>query len=1314
MDTTITDGLIVGRVEPHIYAFKTQTVPNYLKVGDTYRPIEQRLDEWRKYFPNLQKMYSEVAKVDDETFFRDFAVHFFLENEKHLKHLQPGTIKNLPYYSKEFFENATVNDVKEAISDIAKDFTENSSKYQFYLFKESRIPITYTYNRTDNYEPRPNQRETINRYINAVQTGRKNLLMYAVMRFGKSFTSMCCAAETNAKLVIIVSAKADVKEEWKRTVESHKKFSEYVFFDSKSLMEDSKVLSKELKKNKVVVFLTLQDLSGDEIKSKHKEIFKNEFDLLIIDESHYGARAEEYGKVLKVSKAELKKELADVDSSDDYDNNETLKTLKAKVRLHLSGTPYRILMSNEFTKDDIVAFYQFTDIVKDQEKWNQENLLKDDVKEWDNPYFGFPQMLRFAFNPNESSVKKMEELKKNGVTYAFSELFRPQSITKDTEFNQHKEFCHKEEVLDLLKVIDGSKSDKNILSFLDLDKIKDGQMCHHIVVVLPYRAFCDALEKLIKDNKKSFKNLGSYEILNITGVENEKIFKDTASVRQKISECEKGEKKTITLTVNRMLTGSTVPEWDTMIYLKDTASPQEYDQAIFRLQNQYVKILTGSNGDTIKYNMKPQTLLVDFNPNRMFRLQEQKSQIYNVNVEENGNSKLEERIKEELRISPIICVNKNKLQQVVPENILDAVRAYSQEKSVMDEASDIPADYELLSDEELKAAIEKLSPIDSKKGIDIKAATGEGDDFDTDDSEDDGNSNNGTNATTSGNQTQNENNEDAEDSLGKKLVTYYAQILFFAFLTESKVKSLEEIIDTIDENDNIKRIARNVGLQKNILQVMQAKCNPFILSKLDYKIQNLNTLMNDTKLKPDERVEVAMNKFGRLSSSEIVTPMQVAKQMIDLLPEDDISAKSKILDIASKQGEFTRALYAKFGSKIKKNIYAIPTSTVAYEFTRKVYTLLKMPVENVYSDFTSYDLIDETKKDKIIKELKDMNYDMIVGNPPYQELDGGAGVSAKPIYNEFVDVAREYQPKYVVAIMPARWYAGGKGLEEFRESMLNDTHIEELHDFLHPEDVFPGTNNRGGICCFFWNKEFDTDNNKTTVVTHYDSNNFDKIKRNLRIKDLDIFIRYNQAISILNKAVPTEDTKVMADYVSSRKPFGIESDIIRTSEWKDTPGTSKKYIKCIGKGQKQGYLKESVITLHSEWVNLWKVFTSRANNVGTELEDDNLNTFIGEPGTICTEAYIVLGIGLNLTKKTAKNLSKYCSTKFARFMHSLAKASHDATSKTYRFVPLQDFSENSDINWALSIPEIDKQLYAKYGLSTEEIAFIEKMIKPME
>ncbi|MEE3486179.1 MAG: DEAD/DEAH box helicase family protein, partial [Bacteroidales bacterium] len=557
IDTSVLDGIIIGRVDPHIYAFSTETIPNYLKVGDTYRSVEVRLDEWRRHFPKLKQIYDHTARTDDRRIFRDYSVHTFLENERNRKRLTKNLFPK-EYYSNEFFEKATKKDVEDAIADICRDAKRNTGKYQFY--DENHLPETYTYERKDDYKPRKNQQETIDKFKDAVAKKRKKLLMYAVMRFGKSFTSMCCADEMKADLVVVVSAKADVKEEWKKTVESHKRFVQYEFATSENLKSNKKFISesKEARK-KIVLFLTLQDLQGKEMKDKHDELFKTKIDLLLVDESHFGARATEYGRVLqdyKLTTKQLKAERQKEVSLDEL--NDGLKVLNADVTMHLSGTPYRILMSDEFTNDDIVAFYQFSDIVDDKEKWDREHIDNDVDREWDNPYYGFPQMVRFAFNPCQSAVKKLNALKNAGVSYAMSELLKPQSISKDEKNNAHKKFVHAAEVLDLFKVIDGSKTDENVLGFLDYDKIKQGQMCRHIVIVLPFRASCDALEKMIADNKKMFKNLNDYQIVNIAGVDGDKTYKDIKDVKNKIQTCEAKGQKTITLTVNRMLTGSTV------------------------------------------------------------------------------------------------------------------------------------------------------------------------------------------------------------------------------------------------------------------------------------------------------------------------------------------------------------------------------------------------------------------------------------------------------------------------------------------------------------------------------------------------------------------------------------------------------------------------------------------------------------------------------------------------------------------------------------------------------------------------------------
>lgn len=1335
INTALLDGLIVGRVEPHIYAFSTETVPNYLKVGDTARGVRVRLDEWRKIFPNLIQQYVHSAQINNETIFRDFAVHTFLEQEKGRRRLLPDTFGHLPYYSKEFFEGATTADLEEAISDIYQSAREKNGKYQFY--SPDRLPQTLTYERTDSYPPRANQQQVIENFRNAIVAGRTNLLLYAVMRFGKSFTAMCCAKEMDAKIVVVVSAKADVKQEWKKTVESHVYFAGYKFLDSASLNSNETIVADTLAAgDKVALFLTLQDLQGEGIKAKHKEVFEHQIDLLIVDETHFGARGASYGKVLQqynLSKSQIEKELQNIDGFETLEQvDEAVKALDTKIRIHLSGTPYRILMSDEFKKEDIIAFVQFTDIIDAQKQWDDEHLKEDDCNEWDNPYYGFPQMIRFAFNPNASSVKKMEELRKNGITYAFSELFRPQSMTTKRD-GSHRQFLHEPEILDLLEVIDGTKEDENLLGFLDYDKIKDGKMCRHIVVVLPFRASCDAMAALIQREKDRFKNLCDYEVINIAGFDEERRYATTDIVKGKIKTCEENGRKTLTLTVNRMLTGTTVPQWDTMLYLKGTSSPQEYDQAIFRLQNQYVTTFKDENGRTIKYNMKPQTLLVDFDPNRMFRLQELKSQFYNVNTEVQGNAGLRERIAKELTISPIIVLNKHKLQEATPTNITDAVREYSRNRSVLDEASEIPTDSILLEDTELLNVLREIAPIDAKNGLQIKPTEGDGDDIDTPDTPDtpEGTGNRDAEPTDQPNQHPDRPNPAVEDDkLDKRLAAYYARILFFAFLTDSTVKSLEEMIAAIPQTSDNRRIANHLGLDRKVLEVIQEKSNPFILHDLDYKIENTNDLIRDAALRPMERVEIAMRRFGRLSDSEIITPEKVADEMVAILPFEELSEKAdaKFLDIASKEGEFSVALYRRFGEKVKPRLYAITTSTLAYEFTRKVYTLLGMPVENIYADFTSYDLIGENNNE-IIKQLTDMKFDVIIGNPPYQDNQSSQNCTtnrafSSAIYPQFIDLAMSLTSRYVSLITPSRWMTKtGQGIdEEWVDKMIDGNHFITIHDFYDALGCFPNVEIKGGVNYFLLSPQYNGD---CKLVIH-GSNSTQTLVEPLNSSGAGIIIRDPFASNIYSKVkaveISLQHNSNFSEYVGPQHFF--DKNGLLTTRWRDYSlvrdniYSVKYYLNKQVEPKGFAWIKETDIPKNADVRHLHKVYISKAFNGGDSFPHQIIGRpFYGEPNSVCSQTYLVIGYNPQkalLSKIECKNIIKYIQTCFFRFLVFIKKKTQDNPSSVFSFVPIQDFTADSDIDWSKSIPEIDTQLYAKYGLTAEEIDFIESMIKPME
>ena len=1348
------DNLIFGRVAPHIYAFQTRTIPNYLKVGDTYRPVSVRLNEWKRKFPDLVKEYEHKATVNDDVYFRDYAVHFYLESvlgkeRLHYEEL-PATAT---YYSREFFKDTTTLEVDEAIHDICKEYDEHSNKYVYYDSNE-RLAVTVHYERGSKWTLRPNQQKAVDNFIKAVNLGRTNLLMYAVMRFGKSFTSLACAKAINAKTVLIVSAKADVREEWKKNVEQPGNFEGYNFLSSKELLENDNAISDIHAKDKTaVIFLTLQDLQGTEIKAKHAQVFENKIDLLIVDETHFGARAQSYGEILRNVQTDEKKDLKDnikfLDKQEDdqidlEDANKQLKELKAKVRLHLSGTPYRILMDSEFEPEDIISFVQFTDIAHEQSAWDAKNLDKDDVEEWDNPYFGFPQMIRFAFHPSKRAIEKMNELKNHGVSLALSALFKPQSIKKDTETNRHQKFEHEEEVFDLLKIIDGTSSDSKLLGFLDYDKIKQGRMCRHIVMVLPYCASCDAMEKLILEHALEFKNLSEYEILNISGVDAQHHFHTPTDIKNRIAKLESEGKKTLTLTVNRMLTGSTVEQWDTMIYLKDTSSPQEYDQAIFRLQNQYVRELSDGT-KVIKECLKPQTLLVDFDPHRLFTMQEQKSLIYNANTEKNGNSLLDKRIADELRISPVITMNHNRLERVRATDILQEVSHYNNSRSITDEVMDLPIDLSILNNEHMRAVIEAQNPFGSKAGLTLEAHENDtdGQDFDVDDEADEilDEHNKGTESHKQLPLTAITDDKEIKD-LENKIRTYYQRILFFSFLCPESVKSLDDILETLHQGKN-HRLAYNLGINTDDIKVLRKSLNAFKLSALDYKIQNISTLATDENLQPLERAVTSLAKFSRMSASEIITPIKVADEMVAMLSEDQlrniIKSGEKLLDIASKAGEYTVALVKRLQAlgftldEIRNSIYAIPTSSVAYEFTRRFYKILGLNTACIAKNFTSYDLLD-IKKDneeidynritELLSQKKDFDeitlqdniqggekvkFGAIVGNPPYQESVDGNGRS-KPIYPSFMDVSYLLADETIL-ITPGRFlFDAGQTPKAWNKKRLYDNHFKVERYETDTSSVFPLVDIKGGL-----------------AVTRYSKNKiFSKIGTFIPFEELvgiskKVASQATQSImSITSAGVAYRfSNKVKEDKPEAAKKIKSSFDL-RTNVFnllKDDLFFDKKlderFVKILGLEDGKRVYKwinsEYIIT--PENFEGYKVFVPESNGSGA-IGEVLTTPLIGQPLIGHTQTFI--SIGNFETNDEAEALLKYVKTKFARALLGILKVTQHNPKSVWSNVPLQDFTSSSDIDWSKSIDDIDQQLYRKYGLNDKEIAFIEEKVQRME
>lgn len=330
-----------------------------------------------------------------------------------------------------------------------------------------------------------------------------------------------------------------------------------------------------------------------------------------------------------------------------------------------------------------------------------------------------------------------------------------------------------------------------------------------------------------------------------------------------------------------------------------------------------------------------------------------------------------------------------------------------------------------------------------------------------------------------------------------------------------------------------------------------------------------------------------------------------------------------------------------------------------------------------------------------------MQFDVIIGNPPYQLADGGGeGASAIPLYHQFVNQAKALEPKQLVMVIPARWYSGGKGLDEFRDSMLNDGGLAEIHDYPETDMVFPGVNIRGGVCYFRWSQMHEG----PAQITNYSKEHAPSVcVRTVLEPGLTTFVRYNEAISILQK-VRRKGEKTYDTKVQSRNPFGIPSNFTGFSVDKTAKNSVLLFRSRRGSSlDKEVYVSEDKILSNHAFKDKIKVLVSKASPGGDEYPHSVFSTpLIAPKNSVATETYLI--VDFPKTQAEAKNLIAYMSTRFFRFLVSLIKTTQNISKGSFAFVPVQDLS----INWT------DVELYKKYGITKDEQAFIEKMIRPMD
>lgn len=493
--------------------------------------------------------------------------------------------------------------------------------------------------------------------------------------------------------------------------------------------------------------------------------------------------------------------------------------------------------------------------------------------------------------------------------------------------------------------------------------------------------------------------------------------------------------------------------------------------------------------------------------------------------------------------------------------------------------------------------------------------------------------------------------------------------------------------------------------------------------------------------------------IANLSNDEVFTPPEVANAMLDMLPQELFSdPTTTFLDPGCKSGVFLREIAKRLLTGLeplypdlqertdhifKEQLFGIAITELTAHLSRR--SLYCSKTANGNYSVVHFDTIDGNIRFKAIKhrwqngkcvfcgasqkeydrskdlethayelihttrpeDIFKMKFDVIIGNPPYQLSDGGGnGASAKPIYQLFVRSAKKLKPRFITMITPSRWFAGGKGLDDYRDEMLLDNHIRVIHDFPEASDCFSGVQIKGGVSYFLWDRDHA---GNCAVYSHKGNDVFGPVERPLLEKGCDTFIRYNEAVDILHKVMAFNEPS-MEELVSTRLPFGIPNTY-KGNRTKSSSSDLKIYVSGNDREVRgtTAYAPMRDITKGREMIPWHKVYIAKAGSGSDSFPHPILpKPFYGEPNTVCNESYLVIGEFKD--KKECENVMSYIATKFFRFLVLQKKNSQNAAKGVYQLVPQQDFSK----------PWTDEELYEKYGINESEIAFIDSMIKPMD
>lgn len=1173
---------------------------------------------------------------------------------------------------------------------------------------------------------RPEQADAIRKTIKQFKTGNQ-MLWNAKMRFGKTLTALQVAKECEFKHILILTHRPVVSVGWYEDFEKIFYDTDYIF-GSKTKGEDINNLIDTDKK--FVYFASMQDLRGSDAVGgkfdKNDEVFLTEWDFVVIDEAHEGT-------LTKLGQAVI-------ETINEFSNSPKI--------LRLSGTPFNLL--DKFEEEEI---YTWDYVMEQREKADWYNKRFGDP----NPYAALPELQIFTYNLDKLIPGFIDV--EDGA-FNFREFFRTWTGNVQKDFKPMPdgvkvgEFVHKESVKRFLDLLCRSDSKSNY----PFSTQEYREYFRHSLWMVPGVKEARALSALLKEH--SVFGSGAFNIVNVAGSGDEEIdSKDALDAVRRAFGDNPDETYSITLSCGRLTTGVTVPEWTAVFMLAGTfsTSASSYLQTIFRVQSP-----ANING-----KVKERCCVFDFAPDRTLKMVAEAGRLST----KTGKTDNDRRIMGEfLNFCPVISVDGSSMHPYNVDRLLQQLKKAYTDRVVRNGFDDKHIyndnllkldDIELADFEELKKIVGASKQTEKVKEIDINNQGFTDEEYEEIERIEAKPRKERTPEEIALLEEKKKKRDNAQKAMSilRGVSIRIPLLIYGAEVPIDKEITVDNFVDLIDDPSWNEFMP--TGVTKATYKKFSKYYEQDVFVAAGRQIRNMALAADE--LSPDERVKKIAAQFAMFKNPDketVLTPWRVVNMhMSDCLggycfynedftdtieesrfvdrgkvtEETVANTEAQILEINSKTGLYplyvTYSIYRKRCAEIKPeeltiekqyemwqktvedNIFVICKTPMAKAITRR--TLLGYRKGKINAHAFD-DLIMQLKekpeqfRDKILrgsfwnKENKEMKFDAVVGNPPYQIMDGGNKASAMPIYNIFVDMAKKIKPQYLSMIMPAKWFNGGRGLDLFREHMLNDSSMQILVDFADSQVCFPGVDIAGGICYFLWNNKH---SGKCTVKS-YNNGSFDEDIRSLN--EYETFIRMPKAIPIVNKLKNFSSINYFDSCVSAQRPFGLRTYV----KPQDSGDLVLRY-----NGGKGLYQNNSTI-INQDWIPKWKVIMSYLtyDHAGRADKDGKKRIFstmeILCPNEICTETYLVIYTSNNEVE--VKHVLSYMKTKFVRFMVSLVTATQHISKASFRLVPIQDFTANSDIDWSKSAAEIDQQLYAKYSLNDEEISFIESMIKPME